>query len=181
MVWPFLMAFSALITVAAWLVGNGNAARCAFVILLGLSAIRVALALPVSHSYDILLISAIWVVMAALIPRQVAGGDTTTLIVRVFLVMNGMTGLWAKLTDAPRVFGSAPYVAGDLLLIAAMLLIGWSLRHDVAHRLSDIGSGIRGLGGNRSIGHGRYSHGWGDLARHSESEEDDKKKVTVNG
>ncbi len=181
MVWPFLMAFSALITVIAWLVGNGNAARCAFVILLGISAIRVALALPVSHSYDILLISAIWVVMAALIPRQVAGGDTTSLIVRVFLVMNGMTGLWAKVTDAPRVFGSAPYVAGDLLLIAAMLLIGWSLRHDVSHRLSDIGNGIHSVVGNHSVRRGGPARGGDDLARDSEGKAAYPQEVSENG
>jgi hypothetical protein len=63
--------------------------------------------------------------------------------------------LWARMVSAPWVFGSIPFVISDLLALAAMLSIGWGLRHDIITRVNhlerhSIGRGFS-LGANCDI------------------------------
>lgn len=179
------MLFASLLAGASLAVGSGFSLRCALAVFLGLSLVRVVLIFPVPESYDILLISAIWVIVASLIPRKVVCGDweakKTALLIRVLIVLNGATGLWAKLVDAPRTVGSLPYLAGDLLLISAMLLIGWSLRNDFICGISH--NRVRGsrMVGDSIVRDRGFAGGWGDLAQHQENTEMRQQKVTSNG
>lgn len=154
MVWPFLMLFSALLAAVSGWLRDGLFFRCAIAILAGLVGSRLFNQVPISSDLQILLISANWIVAASAIPRVTATQSQFwrhILFIRSFLALNGLTGLWARVTDAPRVVGSLPYMSGDILLIAAMLLIGWSLRHEFIGRLSELSARGRGMVGNSAF------------------------------
>jgi hypothetical protein len=154
MVWPFLMGLAVSMAALSYWLGNGHFVRSALIILAGLVSIRFYDAFPISSDLLILLISATWIVAASAIPRVTATQSQFwrhILFIRSFLALNGLTGLWARVTDAPRVVGSLPYMSGDILLIAAMLLIGWSLRHEFIGRLSELSARGRGMVGNSAF------------------------------
>ena len=130
-VWALLWGLTSLLLAASALVGNRWATRTSAVILASYVLVRVIYAFPISSDLQILNVAALWVVASCFVPLGGTGDKLAPLFVRAFMALSGACYLWARLTDAPRVFGSPPYVASDLLLIAAMLLIGWTLRHDI--------------------------------------------------
>ena len=68
-----------------------------------------------------------------------------------FISLIGICYLWADISNAPRAFGSPPYVAADILAIAAMITVGWSLRHEFIGRLSELSARGRGMVGNSAF------------------------------
>lgn len=156
MVWPFLMGGSALLFVASALVGNGWALRSSLIILAGLIAVRAKKFVFMDENLSFVVGASIWVIAAVAIPRQVVYNERQSFRassqISLFLIASGLCSLWARLTDAPRAFGSPPYVTADLLLIAAMLVIGWQIRDDI-------------LSGIRSLGLGDWMRGFGSVGR----------------
>ena len=57
------------------------------------------------------------------------------------MICSGLCYFWGRVSGAPIVFGSAPYVAADLFAFAAIGLIGWGAGNVVVSR-------ERGLGGS---------------------------------
>lgn len=140
-VWVFLWGMTLLLMAASFAVGNQWATRTCGAIFAAYVAVRVVDGFPISGELILLIFAAIWVTASCFVPLGGSGDKMAPLFVRAFMALSGACYLWARLTDAPRVFGSPPYVASDMLLIAAMLLIGWTLRHDI-HRISaDAGGG----------------------------------------
>lgn len=68
-----------------------------------------------------------------------------------FISLSGICYFWADISNAPRAFGSPPYVLADVLAIAAMITIGWSLRDEFIGRLSELSSRGRGMVGNSAF------------------------------
>jgi hypothetical protein len=130
-VWTILWGMSLSLMAASFWVGSAWAARTASAIFAAYVAVRIVDGFPISGELQILCFAAIWVIASCFVPLGGAGDNVSPLIVRACMALAGACYLWARLTGAPRVFGSAPYVVSDLLLIAAMLLIGWPLRHDI--------------------------------------------------
>jgi hypothetical protein len=99
----------------------------------------VKLHIPISRELKLLVFAAIWVSAAHFVPLGGTGDKTSALYVKALMAMSGACYFWARVTDAPAVAGSPPFVSADVLLIAAMLLIGWTLRHDIHRFTADAG------------------------------------------
>lgn len=117
-VWPFLMALSgAVFALSLW---SGRYAITTGAILGAYCAGRIVKNAVESEQTQIVAFALIWACVAALdaIQRQV---DTKTLI------LSGVALCYfvARVLQSPWVFGSWPFVASDLLAVAAMLLFAW--------------------------------------------------------
>lgn len=149
MVWPFLMGGSALLLVASSVVGNGWATRSSLVILAGLLAVRAKNFIFIGSDLSFVVGASIWVICAVAIPRQVVYNGRQVMApssqISLLLVAVGLCSMWARVVNAPRVFGSPPYVVADLLLVAAMLVIGWQIRDDILGRIRSLGYRYSGI------------------------------------
>ncbi len=130
-VWAVLWGMSLSLTAASFYAGSAWAARTSVAIFGAYVTVRIFDNLPISGELQLLCFAAIWVGASCFVPLGGSGDKVAPLLVRALMALAGACYLWARLTGAPRVFGSAPFVVSDLLLIAAMLLIGWTLRHDI--------------------------------------------------
>lgn len=151
MVWPFLMGGAATICATSWLVGNGHAFKCSGLILVGFLGARIIMALPINSEYLDVIFAAMWVSIAVSIP---VGRDELfwgSVAIKVLVFGAALCSLWGRLSHYYMHVGSLPYATADILVIAAMLLIGWSLRHDITDKLSQFSNGTHGLGGNSAI------------------------------
>ena len=139
-VWPFLMGLSALILALAVFAKNAPAMKVAGVILCAYIAGRVVKMAEVDFQLSAFAI--IWLV-AAILSATIAPKKygISTLLLGVSLCY-----LWARIVAAPWVFGSIPFVISDILALAAMLSIGWGLRHDIIFRIGDLGRHSIGRG-----------------------------------
>lgn len=151
MVWPFTMSFAAILCIAALWVGNGHALRCSAPILLGYLLARVIVNLPIDGSYGDIVFASMWLVIALKIPLGGSDTVTTSAMIRGLIYMAVLCVMWGRFGSYEFKIGSPPYAAADVLVILAMLLIGWNLRHDIIGRFSDIASRNSSMVGNHSI------------------------------
>ena len=73
-----------------------------------------------SHDIYLAVSALIWAVTAATVFRL---GSTTA---SGIMILSVLCYFWANLTGAPRVVGSIPFVASDVLMVIAMVGIGWN-------------------------------------------------------
>lgn len=117
-VWPFLWGLCAILALASHAADDTRAARALLVVLAGCILTRI--------NHEIFGGQQIYLAIGALIWASVAG-----LALRLkfttcggLMALSALCYLWANSFDAPRVFGSLPFVASDVLMIAAMVGIG---------------------------------------------------------
>ena len=184
-VWPFLVGLAVAVFALSAVAKNEWATRTMLVILIAYAGVQAGKNLPINSEYLPVIYSGIWVIAFGAIPRHIDGNMTLIVsgvpVSKVFIGLAALCYLWARITKAPPAFGSPPYVASDLLLIAAMLLIGWSVRHDFIDRLSNIGNRAFGLVADSSIGHIRYGDSAGYVSSSKASWQVPPTKVAQDG
>ncbi len=151
MVWPFLMGGAAVLTVTSILVGSGHSLRASSAMLCGFVVARIIMNFPISGEYLDVMFSAIWVTVALSMPIGPSSEMFPSVVAKVAVFGCALCSLWGRLVDADMYFGSPPYMAADTLLIVAMAIIGWSLRHDVIGRISEFGNREHGMVGNSAL------------------------------
>jgi hypothetical protein len=148
-VWPFLMGLSALVLCLAMFAKNAPAMKVAGVIFCAYIAGRAVK--MAGDDFQLSAFAIIWLLTA------LAAVTINPARYGISLLLLGVSAcyLWARVASAPWVFGSMPFVVSDVLAVAAMLSIGWGLRHDIIDRIDHLGwhSAGRGfsLGSNRAI------------------------------
>ena len=140
LVWPFLMGLSALILALAIFSRNAPAVKVAGVILAAYLAGRLVKALGIE--YQVAAFALIW--LCAAIGAFVA--DARRYGISLILLGVSLCYVWARVTVAPWVFGSPPFVLSDLLAVLAMLVLGAGLRQDVIRRAGDMARRLSGRG-----------------------------------
>lgn len=151
MVWPFTMSFSAILCIASWRLKNGHAFRCSVPILTGYLLARVIVSTPINGEYNDAIFSAMWVMVATFIPLGGRDKIVLSVLIKVAIYLAVACVMWGRFGDYEFKLSSLPYVIADTMVIVAMLLIGWSLRHDIIDALSKLGNGISGVVGNHSL------------------------------
>jgi len=136
-----LSAVSVLLLIASMLSGARWAVRLSAVIVSAYAVTHVAkLSLPLNSELFPLFFGAIWVSASSLMwlkPSDLPSDmKIRAHLSKSLIALNGLCYFWADAVNAPREFGSPPYVTSDVLAFVAMALIGWSLRHDVIDRIS---------------------------------------------
>lgn len=140
-VWVYLWGIALALLALSLLVGHRWATRTSAVILTCYVLVGRVDSLPISSELKDLAAAALWVVASGFVPLVGLGGGIAPLVVRSFMALSGSCYLWSRLAGAKPEFGSLPFVIADLLLIAAMMLIGWTLRHDIHRIAADVGRG----------------------------------------
>jgi len=147
-VWPILMGLSVAVLVVALVARNAPAAKVAGAIFAAYMAGRIIKMGP--DEYQLSAFAIVWLVVAVV---SVAVSFNRY---GISLMLVGVSAcyVWAKLTAAPWVFGSPPFVISDLLALAAMLFTGWGVRHEfvgrVAHMVRHSNSRGFSLGADRA-------------------------------
>lgn len=165
-VWSVLWGMSLALLAASYFAGSAWAARTSIAIFGAYVAVRIFDNLPISGELQIRCFAAIWVAASCFVPLRGAGSRLQPYLIRALMTMAAGCYVWARMTNAPREFGSPPFVASDTLMAAAMLLIGWTLRHDIRSAF-DVHSGSWSLGRDSSRGGLRP----GSLSNRSHGEE----------
>ena len=122
MIWPWLMGFAALAMVAASVVRDWWAVNAAALILLAFVGTRVSVALFYDSQFMLVVQAAIWLMVAVAIPRQ-KGRKVAQ--VRGLIALSVACYPVARAAGIEPAIGAWPYVASDLLVIVAMIIIGW--------------------------------------------------------
>ena len=117
-VWPLLWGLCASLALASHVAVDKRAARALWVVLAGY--------VLTLGSHAVFGEQPIYLAIGALI-----WGSTAAWALRIkfttcggLIALSALCYLWANSFDAPRVFGSLPFVASDVLMIAAMVGIG---------------------------------------------------------
>lgn len=128
MVWPVWVSVAVIVALLTW----RSDPRPALLLLLGLFAMRLAPVMP----YDLRLVASagLWVAIGGLIVTALQKPCAGLLV-----VASGLCYLWAWILRAPIAFGSAPFVASDILGASALLVLGWGARDVVMGWLSNRG------------------------------------------
>jgi len=116
MVWPFLMGSTAALLAVSLVLRERAAVWVAGIMLAAYAAVQ-ARKLLFDAPHDLVISAAIWITAGGLVARHNRAAGA-------LLAASGLCYLWARVTDAPRVFGSAPFVASDLLAVAALGMVG---------------------------------------------------------
>jgi len=109
------------------------------------------MALPINSEYLDVIFAGMWVSIATSIP---VGNDRQlipSIAIKLLILGAALCSLWGRLSDYYMHVGSLPYATADALVIAAMLLIGWSLRHDVIDRISELSHRRFGMVGDSAL------------------------------
>lgn len=181
MVWPFLMGGAAVLAVTSLVLGNGQSLRSASLMLSGFIVARLIMNLPISGEYLDVLFSAMWVTVALSMPLGPTYDMIPSIAAKAAVLGCALCSLWGRLAKAEMYFGSPPYMTADILLGAAMLLIGWSLRHDIIDRITEYSNRSSSVVGNHNYsGSGNRSDSGGVLGC-KESEALPASKVRAHG
>lgn len=139
-VWPFLIGMAGLVAVLA----RDRAIGLPAGVMLGAYAAgRVARSAPLGEPAQMLAFAAIWLLAAFLILRV---GTTRAAVVSAVLTGASLCYLWARLTAAPWVFGSLPFVLSDILAAIALLILGAGAMNEFVGRISVLGRNRGGRG-----------------------------------
>lgn len=156
-VWPFLMGGAAVLLSASLFARNDWATRASMIVLSAYVLTQAKKTVFADDDLAFVVTAAIWVVASGAIPRQLGSNLTQNMVrvaaIRVCMAVSGLCYFWARIIDAPRVFGSAPYLTADLLLIAAMLLIGGVIGGDVIDRMRILARNVFGSRGGHIHSH----------------------------
>ena len=137
-VWPFLMGLSGLVLALAIFSRNAPAVKVAGVIFAAYLAGRLVKASGIE--YQVATFAMIW--LCAAFGAFVA--DPRRYGISLILLGVSLCYVWARVTVAPWVFGSPPFVLSDLLAVLAMLVLGAGLRQDVIRRAGDMARRLSG-------------------------------------
>ena len=151
-----LSAVSVLLLIASMLSGARWAVRLSAVIVSAYAVTHVAkFSLPLNSELFPLFFGAIWVSASSLMwlkPSDLPSDMTMRAhLSKSLIALNGLCYFWANAVNAPREFGSPPYVTADVMAFVAMALIGWSLRHDVIDRISELSHRRSGMVGDSAL------------------------------
>lgn len=147
MIWPYLWALCAVLCLMCWTTSQSAASRALCAILAAYVAVRVASGAFGDHGIYLALGALFWTATAATVYRTGFAASSG------IIMASALCYFWANLSGAPRVAGSAPFVASDVLMVIAMVWIGW---HGVASfygralSLAFGGAGSRPLSGSGS-------------------------------
>lgn len=139
-VWPLLWGLCAFLALVSHVAADSRALRAFLAIFAGYVLMHLNVKVFGGQSIHIAIAALIWGAVASLALRlrfTTCGG---------LIALSALCYLWANSFNAPRVFGSLPFVASDVLLVAAMVGIG---RNGLAY----IRDGIRDM----DLGIGRDS------------------------
>ena len=117
-VWPLLWGLCASLALASHVAVDKRAARALWVVLAGYVLTLGSHAVFGEQPIYLAIGALIWGAVASLALRlrfTTCGG---------LIALSALCYLWANSFNAPRVFGSLPFVASDVLLVAAMVGIG---------------------------------------------------------
>lgn len=134
MVWPFLMGSTAVVLAVALVLRERAGAFVAGVMLAAYAAVQ-ARKVIFDAPHDLAISAAIWITAGGVAARHNRAAGA-------LLAASGLCYLWARITDAPRVFGSAPFVASDLLAVAALGIVCrlcYDRGADDVRRMGDLG------------------------------------------
>lgn len=151
MVWPFLMGGAAALCATSWLVKNGHAFKSSALILSGFIGARVIMALPINGEYLDVIFAGMWVSIATSIPAGSGRQLMPSVAIKLLVLGAALCSLWGRLSHHYMHLGSLPYATADTLVVLAMLLIGWALRHDVIGKLSQYHIGDNSMGSSSAI------------------------------
>ena len=146
------MALAAAVALSCLVAGHRPQAVSAGLMLLAYVAMRAKSAVFLASEYDNAVSATIWLAAAVAIQRQLRYVSAT---IPVLLGAVSLCYLWARLTSAPKVIGSAPYFMADVLAVLALLLIGRRSFVSLAHRVADMARNSRRRG---AIGNSRSHH-----------------------
>jgi len=94
--------------------------------------------------------AAIWIISAGAIQRQLRYNPTQMhrklTGISALLTAAGLCYFWARVTGAPREFGSLPFLISDLAVIAAMLIIGREIGAVIINRIRVLDGALFGRG-----------------------------------
>lgn len=117
-VWPFLWGLCAFLALVSHVAADTRAARVLLAALAGYILMRLNGEIFGGQPIQLAIAALIWGSVAGVALRlkfTTCGG---------LMALSALCYLWANSFDAPRVFGSLPFVASDVLMIAAMVGIG---------------------------------------------------------
>lgn len=117
-IWPYLMLLSAVLAAVCAFTSQQATARALLAIIGAYACVRINAAVFAGTDLYHPLGALIWAICAAYVFRSgfAAGGG--------IIAASALCYYWAKLVEADRVIGSAPYVASDILAVIAMVWIG---------------------------------------------------------
>lgn len=124
--WPFLMAVSALVTLAGVFLRDKPARVVGFVSLAAYALVFLKKK-AFDPPFDLSISALIWVSAGVLVlsfSRIDYGKSRIYRRAGTLLILAGLCYFWARLTNAPREFGSPPFATSDLLAVCAMLIGG---------------------------------------------------------
>lgn len=153
MIWPWLMGFSALVTVGALIARDTWAAKTGAIVFCAYALMQVKKMVFPDHELAFVVSAAIWVIAAGAIPRQ---NGANVFEIRSLLALVGLCYFWGRLMGEAAALGSTPHVVSDLLAIVAMVLIGSNFVLGLVDKLVD-GASDMGLASDRSRGAYRVS------------------------
>ena len=149
-VWEIIAALAVIVGAASLWVKSEWSARVCLIICAAYIFMQIQKVIPI-HGGDIPINSeyfnevscGIWVIAAGYIYTDLKRRELykylTFRAVPALISVVGLCYYWAEVTDAPLVMWSPPYTASDLCALFAVLLIGWTLRHDIISRIRDMG------------------------------------------
>lgn len=150
-IWPYIMGGAAATVAASYVVGNAHAIQTSALILAGLLGARVIMASPISGEYRDVVFAAMWITVASFI--QVTGyvSVSTMACVKAAIVVCALCSLWGRLTSYNMQIWSPPYMTADVMLILAIVLIGWGIRSDLVGTFYSFADRGRALGYDTGI------------------------------
>ncbi|QLB38242.1 hypothetical protein phiGT1_30 [Sulfitobacter phage phiGT1] len=134
------MGLCAFFAVTSWVARDIAATRALCAVLIALVVLRGVSTVYGDNSLYMAIAALVWAVTAMHVFRT--GNPTSSSI----LVISALCYFWTSYTDAPRVVGSLPFVASDVLLVVAMVGIGSSGICALYQRTLDLGRGGGGHG-----------------------------------
>lgn len=138
MVWPYLWGLCASLTAVCIIARLDRAWRALACIMAAYVAYH-ALSYPFgAHDLYLSAGALIWVIAAHAVFRL---GHTTP---SGIVVLSALCYFWAASSNAPQVFGSIPFVVSDLLMVSAMVWIGFSGIRAFIGRVFNVVSGCIG-------------------------------------
>lgn len=142
-VYPYLLALCVIMTLLSWLAEQRASTWALLCILAAYGVMQVNGAVFGHGSLHLAASAMIWAAVSSAVFR--AGNSTSAGIV----AMAATCYFWANLSGAPRVFGSPPFVASDVLMAIAIIGIGWHGVRSLHGRICGVGA--LGVGSQRRI------------------------------
>lgn len=139
-IWPYLWLTCGTLAGLCCLTSQRKATHALLAILSAYVAVRVAVTIleqdPTANAVG----AFIWAATSTAVFRLSFRGCSGV------IALSALCYFWANFSGAPRVVGSIPFVASDLLMVAAMVGIGWDGVACFLHRVRRLVSSSLGAG-----------------------------------